>query len=87
MCIVSNSLQFIVDVGAPLMTFKAKHLGNIQRYTPITLYTTLPFYNIIIIFDTVVTQKRNIEHEKQWFQQGCHICNFAWTVKDFPRRY
>ena len=23
------------------------------------------FYNIIIIFDTTVTQKRNIEHEKQ----------------------
>ena len=22
-------------------------------------------YNIIIIFDTIVTQKRNIEHEKQ----------------------
>ena len=39
--------------------------GNIHRYTPITLYPTLPFYNIIIIFDTVVTQKRNIEHEKQ----------------------
>ena len=36
-----------------------------NRYTPITLYPTLPFYNIIIIFDTVVTQKRNIEHEKQ----------------------
>ena len=40
-------------------------LENIHRYTPITLYPTLPFYNIIIIFDTVVTQKRNIEHEKQ----------------------
>ena len=55
-------------------------VGNIHRYTPITLYPTLPFYNIIIIFDTVVTQKRNIEHEKHWFQQGCHICNLAWTV-------
>ena len=27
-------------------------------------YTTAPLYNIIIIFDTVVTQKRNFKHEK-----------------------
>ena len=36
---------------------KAKHLGNIHRYTPITLYPIVPLSNIIIIFDTVVRQK------------------------------
>ena len=43
---------------------------KMERYTPITLYPTLPFYNIIIIFDTVVTQKRNIEHENNDFNRA-----------------
>ena len=30
---------------------------------PITLYSTLPLYHVIIIFDTVLGQKRNIEDE------------------------
>ena len=30
------------------------HLGNIQRYTPITLYPTAPLYNIITIDDTIL---------------------------------
>ena len=30
----------------------------IRRYTPITSYPTVPLYNIIIIFDTVLRQKR-----------------------------
>ena len=29
-----------------------------------TLYPTLPIYNIIIIFDTLLRRKRNIEQEK-----------------------
>ena len=28
------------------------------------LHTTSPLYNIIIIFDTVFRQKRNLKHEK-----------------------
>ena len=47
---------------------KAKIYENyIQQYTPIRQPTsdpTLPLYHIIIIFDTVLRQKRNIEHEK-----------------------
>ena len=38
--------------------------GNIQRYTPITLYPTAPLYNIIIIYDTILRQKQNVKHEK-----------------------
>ena len=52
-----SSVMFIDGV-------KAKNLGNIQRYTSITLYPTLPLYTIIIIFDTVLRQKGNLEHEK-----------------------
>ena len=33
------------------------HLGNIQRYIPITLYPSAPLYNIIIMFDTVRRKK------------------------------
>ena len=44
---------------------KAKHVVNIKRYTPIACYTTAPLYNIIIIFGTVVRQKRNFKHEKE----------------------
>ena len=51
------------NVRAQQQEAVSENLGNIHRYPPITLYPTLPFYNIIIIFDTVVTHKRNIEHE------------------------
>ena len=44
-----------------------------QRYTPITLHPRAPLYNIIIIVDTVLTQKRNFKHEKQLNQQYRHI--------------
>ena len=42
------------------------NLGNINRYTTITctLYPTAPLYNIIIIFDTVLTQKRICKRER-----------------------
>ena len=35
-----------------------------KRYTPITLYPTAPLYDIIIIFDTVLRQKRICKREK-----------------------
>ena len=39
--------------------------GNIHRYTPITLYPTVSLYNnIIIIFDTVLRQKRICKCER-----------------------
>ena len=34
-----------------------------KRYTPITCYTTATLYNIIIIFDTVVRQKRDFKQK------------------------
>ncbi len=38
-------------------------------YTPITLHPTAPLYNIIIIilYDTILRQKRNFKHEKNEF--------------------
>ena len=42
---------------------KSYILGNIHRYTPITLYSTGPLQNIIIIFHVVLRQKRNYKHE------------------------
>ena len=38
----------------------------IQRYTPITVDQTASLYNIIIIilYDTILRQKRNFKHEK-----------------------
>ena len=42
----------------------SEHLGNIQRYTPITCYTTTQLYNIVIIFYTVLKQKWDIQHER-----------------------
>ena len=35
-----------------------------HRYTPITLYSTVPLYDIIIIFDMVLRQKRICKREK-----------------------
>ena len=32
--------------------------------TPVTLYPKAPLYNIIIIVDTVLRQKRNFKYEK-----------------------
>ena len=40
------------------------NLGNIQRCTSTACYTAAPLYNIIIIFNTVVTQKPHFKHEK-----------------------
>ncbi len=40
------------------------NVGNIQRYTLVTLYPKAPLSNIIIIGDTVLRQKRNFKHEK-----------------------
>ncbi len=36
----------------------------IQRYTQITVYQTAPIYNIFLLFDKVLRQKGNHEHEK-----------------------
>ena len=41
-----------------------QRVGNIQRYTPIALYPTVPRYDAIILIDTVLRQKRNFEHGK-----------------------
>ncbi len=50
---------------------------NIQRCTPIECYTIAPVYKIIIIFDTVVTQKWHFKHEKWLIHQCRHLATFA----------
>ena len=52
-----------------------------QRYTPITLHPKAPLYNIIIIVDRVLRQKRNFKHEKQLSQQYRHIATLACMAK------
>ena len=47
-----------------ILYYNSVFLGNIQRYTSITVDQTAPIYNIIIMFDTVLGQKGNFEHEK-----------------------
>ena len=59
--------ETVEQLSTPLAhVFKAKiyEISSNRAYTPITLYSTVPLYHIIIIFDTVLRQKRNIEHEK-----------------------
>ena len=48
-----------------------------QRYTPITLYPTAPLYNVIIIYDTILRQKRNFKYEKELIQRRCHVSSLA----------
>ena len=53
-------LKMVKHCIASQLMFKAKiETIDIQRCN-----TTGPLYNIIIMFDTVVTQKRNLTHEK-----------------------
>ena len=49
------------------MTWANKQYDYDYDYTPITLYPTAPLYKMIIIiflYDTVLRQKGNFEHEK-----------------------
>ena len=52
----------------------------------ITLYPTAPLYNnnIIIIFDTVLRQKRIFKREIYLIQQCCHIATLARAYKALP---
>ena len=55
-----------------------------RKYPSIhTKYPTLPFYNIIIIFDTVVTQKQNIEHKKTMISTGLPYLQFSMNSQGF----
>ena len=45
-----------------------------------------PLYNIILILDTIVTQKQHIKQEKYWIQQCRHLATMtcvtdAWLAK------
>ena len=44
---------------------KAKNVGNIQRYTSITLCPTAPLYNLIIIFYTVLLGRNEIKKKNE----------------------
>ena len=44
-----------------------ENLGDIQQCRSIAYYITAPLYNILIIFDTVVTQKQTFKHENDEF--------------------
>ena len=47
-----------------MLYFKNKNVRNTQRYTPVTLHPKAPLYNIIILVDAVLRQKRNFTDEK-----------------------
>ena len=62
--ILNDTVYHCAIIMLSTYTFLQQHnLGDIQRYTQIALYPTASLCNIIIIFDTVLTQKRNVEHE------------------------
>ena len=50
----------------------------------LTLHPKTPLYNIIIIVDTVLRQKRNFKHGKQLSQQYRHIATLACMTKACP---
>ena len=54
----------ITRLCLPVLTQIAIHIRQyIQWWTPIACYTTAPLYNKIIVFDTVITQKRNFKRK------------------------
>ena len=63
------------------LTFR--HYPEIHTNYIISHYT-ITFYNIIIIVDTVLRQKGNLEHEKLLIQQCCHLSTLAWITKASP---
>ena len=44
--------------------FKLKFMQYPAIHTPIKVDQTTPLYNIIIIYDTILRQKRHFKHEK-----------------------
>ena len=53
-----------LDIDGGYAVTQSYNLANIHLYTPITLYPTAPLYIIIIIFDTVLRQKRICKRER-----------------------
>ena len=60
-----NLFGTFTEILAHILKAKIEEISIDTHQLHYTLYPTLPFYNIIIIFGKVVTQKINIEHEKQ----------------------
>ena len=81
---ILQCLTYFVVCKSLLYDVKAEINPHIQRYTPITCYTTAPRYNIIIMFDTVVRQKRNFKHERKRFHQCRLIVTLACVTEAWP---
>ena len=60
------------------------NVGNIQRYTQVTLYPKAPLYNIIIIVDTVLRQKRNFKTRKVMESTISPYCHFGMDDQGLP---
>ena len=60
-------------------------MGNIQRYTPVTLYPKAPLYNIIIIVDTVLKQK--FQTRKVMKSTISPYCHFGMHDQGLPAAY
>ena len=61
----AHGSMLIVESQSVVIVYHLKlTFWQYPRYTPITAYQTAPNYNTIIIFETVLRQKGNLEHEK-----------------------
>ena len=72
-------LSFLSSVGSSFLKQKCVQYPAIH-----TNYTYIPLYNVIIVVDAVLRQKRNFKHEKQLSQQYRHIATLACMIKAFP---
>ena len=59
-------------------------MGNIQRYTPVTWYPKTPLYNIIIIVDMVLRQKRKFQTRKVMKSTISPYCHFGMHDQGLP---
>ena len=62
------------------------HTAKIRQYPAINTNSILRhckcyFYNIILLFDTVVTRKQTFKYKKYWIQQCRHLATLACITK------
>ena len=60
------------------MLFRLRQYPAIHTNYMLHQACTVILHDIIIIFDTVVRQKRNLKYEKYLFQQCCHLAALHW---------
>ena len=64
MCRIHSNIITVKVMFNPYINFEIDYSFTSLQYTPITLYPTAPLYNIVIIFDAVLRQKRNFLNTK-----------------------